>query len=192
MNDINDIIPKSSGSVSFFYPSWLPQSPPLPGAVPLRIKMEPNMAVTLKSALAALAALLASNTIILCSGWAPLTQESWEVHPDAAEVFHDCCMNHPMAYIYIIFIYLSPLKFLLQNAIPQGRYRMVFGYHFVQKNWPWVKPYCKGTPPWPDVLYRFWGFATPVPTILYGVWRGLISDHYKLDGFKTGMDNAQL
>ena len=108
MNDINDIIPKSSGSVSFFYPSWLPQSPPLPGAVPLRIKMEPNMAVTLKSALAALAALLASNTIILCSGWAPLTQESWEVHPDAAEVFHDCCMNHPMAYIYILYLFICP------------------------------------------------------------------------------------
>ena len=36
------------------------------------------------------------------------------------------------SYIYI-FIYLSPLKFLLQNAIPQGRYRMVFDYHFVPK-----------------------------------------------------------
>ena len=30
-------------------------------------------------------------------------------------------------------VFTYPLKFVLLNLRPQGRYRMVFGYHFVKK-----------------------------------------------------------
>ena len=108
----------------------------------------------------------------------------WLVHESSHGIIY-------IYYIYILYLFI-PVEVFVTECDTSRPVQNGFWLPFCAKNWPWLKPYCKGTPPWPDALYRFWGFATPVPTILYGVWRGLIGDHHKLDGFKTGMDNAQL
>ena len=58
----------------------------------------------------------------------------------------------------IIIIY--PLKFLLLNLRPQGRYRMVFGYHFVQNFDPGFCHLVSGPPLVPEFCIGKCEFVT--------------------------------
>ena len=53
-----------------------------------------------------------------------------------------------------------PLKFLLLNLRPQGRYRMVFGYHFVQNFDPGFCHLVSGPPPGTGILHWKCEFVT--------------------------------
>ena len=55
---------------------------------------------------------------------------------------------------------VSPLKFLLLNLRPQGRYRMVFGYHFVQNFDPGFCHLVSGPPPGTGILHWKCEFVT--------------------------------
>ena len=71
----------------------------------------------------------------------------------------------------------SPLNFLLLNLRPQGRYRVVFGYHFVQNFDPGFCYLVSGPPAW----YRNFALEVrvccpPVPTIL-SEFGGLINNY---------------
>ena len=86
-------------------------------------------------------------------------------------------------------IWPYPLKFSLQNLRPQGRYRTVFGYHFVQnQDVGFYHPV--RTPPGPvfvSILDDFGALISPSPDHSVGLF-----NDYKLDGFKWGIDNGQI
>ena len=64
-----------------------------------------------------------------------------------------------------------PLKFLLLNLRPQGRYRMVFGYHFVQNFDPGFCHLVSGPPLVPEFCIGSASLLPSSPDHSVGVWR---------------------
>ena len=68
-------------------------------------------------------------------------------------------------------VFTYPLKFLLLNLRPQGRYRMVFGYHFVQNFDPGFCHLVSGPPPVPEFCIGSASLLPSSPDHSVGVWR---------------------
>ena len=64
-----------------------------------------------------------------------------------------------------------PLKFLLLDLRPQGRYRMVFGYHFVQNFDPGFCHLVSGPPLVPEFCIGSASWLPSSPDHSVGVWR---------------------
>ena len=68
-------------------------------------------------------------------------------------------------------VFTYPLKFLLLNLRPQGRYRMVFGYHFVQNFDPGFCHLVSGPPLVPEFCIGSASLLPSSPDHSVGVWR---------------------
>ena len=71
-----------------------------------------------------------------------------------------CIISIHFVHIRWVTSWWYPLKFLLLNLRPQGRYRMVFGYHFVQNFDPGFCHLVSGPPPGTGILHWKCEFVT--------------------------------